>query len=67
MKCPYCNDEMNQGYIQCRDGLYWTPKKLNNKKWYIWGWKYDESIGYFFVETGKWNKFKRTGANFHGT
>ena len=27
MKCPYCNKEMEAGYVQCRDGLYWTPKK----------------------------------------
>jgi len=27
MKCPYCNKEMNSGFIQCRDGIYWTPKK----------------------------------------
>lgn len=27
MKCPYCNNEMQQGYVQCRDGVYWTPKK----------------------------------------
>lgn len=27
MKCPYCNNEMQQGYVQCRDGLTWTPKK----------------------------------------
>ena len=27
MKCPYCNNEMELGYIQCRDGVTWTPKK----------------------------------------
>jgi len=27
MKCPYCNNEMQRGYIQCRDGVAWTPKK----------------------------------------
>ena len=27
MKCPYCNQEMESGYIQCRDGVTWTPKK----------------------------------------
>ena len=27
MKCPYCNSEMQKGYIHWRDGLYWTPKK----------------------------------------
>ena len=27
MKCPYCQKEMEQGYIQCRDGVNWTPKK----------------------------------------
>ena len=27
MKCPYCNEEMVKGYIQCRDGVDWTEKK----------------------------------------
>ena len=27
MICPYCNEEMEKGYVQCRDGLHWTPKK----------------------------------------
>ncbi len=27
MKCPYCQKEMRLGYIQCRDGINWTPKK----------------------------------------
>ncbi len=27
MKCPYCGSEMELGYIQCRDGVTWTPKK----------------------------------------
>ena len=27
MKCPYCNNDMELGYIQCRDGVTWTPKK----------------------------------------
>ena len=27
MKCPYCEKEMEQGFIQCRDGVTWTPKK----------------------------------------
>lgn len=26
MKCPYCNEEMVKGYIQCRDGVDWTEK-----------------------------------------
>ena len=26
MKCPYCDKEMELGYIQCRDGIHWTPK-----------------------------------------
>lgn len=28
MKCPYCGKEMMLGYIQNRDGVYWTEKKL---------------------------------------
>ena len=27
MKCPYCDKEMEPGYIQCRDSVTWTPKK----------------------------------------
>ena len=27
MKCPYCEREMEQGYIQCRDGVTWTAKR----------------------------------------
>ena len=27
MKCPYCQNEMEQGYIQNRDGLVWTKKE----------------------------------------
>ncbi len=26
-KCPYCNNEMELGYIQCRDGVSWTKEK----------------------------------------
>ncbi|MDO4531940.1 MAG: PF20097 family protein [Bacillota bacterium] len=27
MKCPYCQNDMEKGFIQCRDGVTWTPKK----------------------------------------
>ena len=27
MNCPYCEIEMELGYIQCRDGVTWTPKR----------------------------------------
>lgn len=27
MKCPFCGKEMELGFIQCRDGMHWTPKK----------------------------------------
>lgn len=27
MNCPYCGKEMDLGFIQCRDGVIWTPKK----------------------------------------
>ncbi len=27
MKCPYCGKDMDLGYIQCRDGVYWCQKK----------------------------------------
>ena len=26
MKCPYCEKEMAQGYIQSRDGVFWSEK-----------------------------------------
>lgn len=28
MKCPYCKAGMEKGYIQCRDGVYWTSEKV---------------------------------------
>ena len=28
MKCPYCEKEMELGYIQCRDGIHWSAKKM---------------------------------------
>ena len=27
MVCPYCEKEMDLGFIQCRDGVTWTPEK----------------------------------------
>ena len=24
MKCPYCQKDMEKGFIQCRDGIHWT-------------------------------------------
>ena len=27
MKCPYCDEAMELGYIQCRDGGFWSKKK----------------------------------------
>lgn len=27
MKCPYCGGEMKKGYVQCRDGVFWTSVK----------------------------------------
>ncbi len=26
--CPYCEKEMELGYIQSRDGVTWAPKKV---------------------------------------
>ena len=26
MKCPYCDKEMAAGYIQSRDGVFWSEK-----------------------------------------
>lgn len=37
MKCPYCNKEMELGYIQCRDGITWTPKKQLVASLSFWG------------------------------
>lgn len=30
MRCPYCNEEMEKGYLQTARDLYWTknPKKV---------------------------------------
>lgn len=28
MKCPYCEKEMELGYVQCRDGVTWTKNKF---------------------------------------
>ena len=25
-KCPYCNNDMEKGFIQSRDNLYWSKK-----------------------------------------
>jgi len=27
MKCVKCGSEMEAGYIQCRDGVFWSKKK----------------------------------------
>lgn len=27
MVCPYCQNEMTKGYIQCRDGVFWVSKQ----------------------------------------
>lgn len=27
MKCPYCHEDMELGYIQCRDGVSWSKEK----------------------------------------
>lgn len=27
MICPYCGKEMEKGFIQSRDGVWWTKKK----------------------------------------
>lgn len=27
MKCPYCGNDMEKGYIQSRDGVIWRKKK----------------------------------------
>jgi len=37
MNCPYCNAEMQQGFIQCRDGVTWTPKKQPLSAFSIFG------------------------------
>jgi len=38
MKCPFCGEEMTLGYIQCRDGLNWTPKKQLVAALSVFGW-----------------------------
>ena len=27
MNCPYCQKPMESGFIQCRDGVFWTAKE----------------------------------------
>ena len=27
MLCPYCGKEMTKGFLQCRDGLWWSEKE----------------------------------------
>ena len=27
MTCPCCGEELKRGFVQCRDGLHWTPKQ----------------------------------------
>ena len=27
MKCPYCSNEMEKGYLQSRDGMGWNEKE----------------------------------------
>lgn len=27
MLCPYCQNEMTDGFIQSRDGVFWTPER----------------------------------------
>ena len=27
MNCPCCGGELKRGFVQCRDGLHWTPKQ----------------------------------------
>ena len=26
MNCPCCGSQLQKGFVQCRDSLYWTPK-----------------------------------------
>lgn len=37
MKCPYCDNEMELGFIQCRDGVTWTPKMQLISAFSSWG------------------------------
>ncbi|MBP1557284.1 MAG: hypothetical protein J6A76_05170 [Oscillospiraceae bacterium] len=37
MNCPYCQNEMKKGFIQCRDGVYWTLKKQLIASLSSWG------------------------------
>lgn len=27
MNCPCCGGELKRGFVQCRDGLHWTPRQ----------------------------------------
>jgi len=37
MNCPYCSNEMQQGYVQCRDDVAWTPKRQPVAAFSNWG------------------------------
>ena len=32
MKCPYCDTEMEQGYLQSRDPIFWSTRKRHVAK-----------------------------------
>lgn len=46
-KCPYCNDEMELGYIQSRDGVFWTDKIRNVAAF--------PPLGSSFLNLGSWD------------
>ena len=52
MLCPYCNEEMQQGYIQCRDGVTWTPKKQPIAAFSILG---KDAVGLKNIEDSSFN------------
>ena len=37
MLCPYCGKEMEKGFIQCRDGVWWSEKKRPVSALHIFG------------------------------
>lgn len=60
MKCPYCGKEMTLGYIQNRDGVYWTEKKLPVPALPLGGGKTlavgrEQSCGYTNKRVEAWN------------
>lgn len=48
MKCPYCGNEMTDGFVQSGHGIFFTTKKHSD-----WLWP-NRSKGEFFLNSNNW-------------